>query len=478
MTMRNARPSSFNPSALQPAGQPSTVPLGASNPESQEYIRQTPMTGPDGRHYIQQQVIGTDGQPRGAASFISKNPDGTTQSYQPGANGQWVEGEFHKRNFGEAVFGDEKLMTFLAVAAGGAALSGAYGAGGAGGSMLGSGTGATPGVVAGGTMGTEGLAGAGAAGGMFSGAGQAAGNAAQSPYDTEGLDKLIAERTGNPNMNSGMLSQLFGDKAGDIIGGLLGTGANAWMGNQEQQKLNQAADKARQEITAAGQQAADLSKFTPFNVSGGLAGASFNGTNVTQTLDPRMKAIQDQALAGAGGFLGSVNAGTPDQLAQQAYANYAKWAKPQQEQQFSGLQDRLARQGLLGLNVNTGSVAGSGNTSVNPYYKDFAEGVATADLKNYENSVLFGQKATGNQIGLGQGMLGMGMDIDAMGREAINTGRQLGDSQSRAGAIAGGFLSGAARDSANVGFNRANDEAGADAARNRALWDSVFNNLF
>lgn len=203
MTIRNARASNFNPVSLQPAGAPSRIPFGAGNPESQEYMQQTPMTGPDGRNYIQQQVIGPDGQPRGAPQYIAKNPDGSTQAFQPGANGQWVEGEFHKRNFAEAVFGDEKLMTFAAVAGAGALAGSAIGTGGAGGSMLGGGTGATPGIVAGGTMGTAGLGaatGTGLIGTMGGG------------YDTQGLDQLIAQQeaahAGGGAENAGFFSQL------------------------------------------------------------------------------------------------------------------------------------------------------------------------------------------------------------------------------------------------------------------------------
>src|SRR5690606_19612905 len=122
-------------------------------PDTQEYIRQTPMKGPDGRPYIKQEFIMPDGSVRGSPSFISPNSDGTTQRFQPGANGQWVEGQFQKRDFSEAVFGDKRLMTFVAVAGGAAAAGSAWGTGGAGGSMLGSGTGATPGIVPGGVNG-------------------------------------------------------------------------------------------------------------------------------------------------------------------------------------------------------------------------------------------------------------------------------------------------------------------------------------
>jgi hypothetical protein len=271
------------------------------------------------------------------------------------------------------------------------------------------------------------------------------------------------------------------------------------------------AGQSGQGMLAAGREAADMSTFRPYNVTGGLAGASFDGNTVTKTLDPRMKQIQDWGISSAQGFLGGVNAGTPEQLAQQAYSKYNQWAKPAQDQQFAGLQDRLAKQGMLGLNVNTGSVQnGGGNTSVNPYYKDFAEGVALADLKNYENSMRFGQETTAGQIGLGNSMLGIGVGIDQLGNDAIKLGQGLGDSQAAAGARAGGFLTdasrqagnwsmdavnrgeswkvGAANNAAMLNHSAATDAAGrlmgrqqseayADAERNRAMWDSIWKTL-
>jgi hypothetical protein len=279
-----------------------------------------------------------------------------------------------------------------------------------------------------------------------------------------------------------------------------------------------AAGNASRDMLGAGERAASLAGFTPYNISGGLTGVQVgpNGS-VNQTMDPRLRGIQDQQLSGASGFFGSVNAGTPEAQSKAAYQNYLNWAKPAQEQQFAGLQNTMAKQGLLGLQVGTspvppvqqaggqmlyaggsaGSAAGySGqqqgqqpsNFTVNPYYKDFAQGIALADLKNYENSIKFGQDVTAGQISLGQGMLNGAMGIDKRGLETMDQSYNLGNARSAAGARAGGFLVDAARESGrnlidanqqagNRSFDRANESASQDAMRNRSIWDAIWNNV-
>lgn len=312
---------------------------------------------------------------------------------------------------------------------------------------------------------------------------------------------------------------------------ILGAGERASAG------VLDAAGNASRDMLGAGERAASLAGFTPYNISGGLTGVQVgpNGS-VNQTMDPRLRGIQDQQLSGASGFFGSVNSGSPAEQSKAAYQNYLNWAKPAQEQQFAALQDRMAKQGLLGLQVGTQGVApvtqaggptlyagGSANsaaqyagatpgqpTTVNPYYKDFAQGIALADLKNYENSIRFGQETTANQMSLGQGMLNGAMSIDKLGQETLNQSRQFGDSRAAAGARQGGFLTDAARSSGgfltdaarNSGnylvdstresgrylidanrqagertFDRANESASQDAMRNRSIWDAIWNNV-
>ena len=491
---------------------------------------------------------------------------GYRNSFEPGKGSFWED-------FKGNVLEDKNFLMFASLVAGGA-LAGAY-AGGAG-------------TAAGGLAEAELLAGAGigagggvtgAAGGYAaSGAGLAAGTGAA----MSGLPATAAAGAGTAAANAaaggagsnsgGWLSNATGIPQ-NILSGIGGIGSglfDLWnrnnLSNRQDAAVDQAnantreagnrasrdilgagerasagvlgaAGNASRDMLGAGERAASLAGFTPYNISGGLTGVQVgpNGS-VNQTMDPRLRGIQDQQLSGASGFFGSVNSGSPAEQSKAAYQNYLNWAKPAQEQQFSALQDRMAKQGLLGLQVGTQGVApvtqaggptlyagGSANsaaqyagatpgqpTTVNPYYKDFAQGIALADLKNYENSIRFGQETTANQMSLGQGMLNGAMGIDKLGQETLNQSRQFGDSRAAAGARQGGFLTDAARSSGgfltdaarNSGnylvdstresgrylidanrqagertFDRANESASQDAMRNRSIWDAIWNNV-
>ena len=443
-----------------------------------------------------------------------------TGSFTPGKGSFW--GDF-KGN----VLEDKNFMTFAAIAAGGA-LAGAYSGAGAAGAA-----GAEAELLAGAGIGAGGGV-TGAAGGYAaSGAGLAAGTGAA----MSGLPATAAAGAGSAAAGAaaaaqqGMLSNATGipQSVLDGLGGLGNGLFDLWNRNQMSNRQDAAVDQANantreagnrasRDILGAGERAAALSGFTPYNISGGLTGVQNNADgSVTQTMDPRLRGIQDQQLSGASGFFGSVNAGTPEAQSKVAYQNYLNWAKPAQEQQFAGLQNTMAKQGLLGLQVGTspvppvqqaggqmlyaggsaGSAAGySGqqqgqqpsNFTVNPYYKDFAQGVALADLKNYENSIRFGQDVTAGQISLGQGMLNGAMGIDKRGLETMDQSYNLGNARSAAGARAGGFLVDAARESGrnlidanqqagNRSFDRANESASQDAMRNRSIWDAIWNNV-
>lgn len=123
------QPSNFNPAQLQPAGQSERKLYGPERGENTEYVTVTPMVGPDGKHYIAQDIPGQGVQ------YISKEPDGKTMNYFEQRNpdgsstGQWAQKEFQKTGAWDLVLKDEKFMAFLTVAAGGVA--GAYASGAA-----------------------------------------------------------------------------------------------------------------------------------------------------------------------------------------------------------------------------------------------------------------------------------------------------------------------------------------------------------
>ncbi len=266
------------------------------------------------------------------------------------------------------------------------------------------------------------------------------------------------------------------DQWGNNLQGVAGNAGNNLQATADQwgNTLRGTSAASGSRMLQAAQQAADMSRFTPYNVRGGLAGAEFNGTDVTKTLDPRLQGIQNTQLNNAQGFLGSVNAGTPGQQRDAAFDAYNSWAKTQQNNQFTALQNRLASQGLAGLSVNSTGVNGQ-PIGVNPAYVDFAEGVARADRKAYMDSSLFGQQTTANQIAMGNSNLQGAQSIDMMGNEAIKMGQSLGDSQAAAGARAGGFLTQGAQQ-AGAWDMAADTQAGSwanNAAQQQGAWNTA-----
>lgn len=483
----------LDPSKLIPAGQYQAGGSGDS-------VTMLPLyTTPDGKQVVRGMPDG--GYMLGVGDKIAYfGQQGELVSLGTPTGGTLWSNTIGKHGLGSAaqdVMKDGRFMAALGIAAGGA-LASTYAAGagsaaasggasGAAGSYAPIQTGAGIGEAAGaGSYGALGTAGAG------SNAAWQGATTAQLGSDAAAAGTgLLGNTPSNPNApktpvdpaKQGLLNQLtqqlgLSPDMTKLLGGLLSGGVNSYLGNQQQQDLNKATQAANQQLIGAGNQAAGMTKFTPFNVSNGLTGVKTGADgSVSTTMDPRLQGIQDQLLGLSKGFLGGVNSGTPDQLAQQAYANYNQWAKPAQENQFSGLQDRLARQGLLGLNVNTGSVQGGGQTSINPYYKDFAEGVASADLKNYQNSILFGQQVANNQLGLGTGAMQGANAIDTQARGLLDQSRALGDSKLRGDAMGANYIYGSAMEAARNTAQRQTGEANADAARDRAIWDSLWKNL-
>jgi hypothetical protein len=523
----------FDPSQLTPL----TSMQAATNPFGGDQGGLTAGTGgmngqshqtfvdPQGRKVM---AIQLPGQP---PTYAVETGSRTAEIYN--AQGDKIK-DWTKRGALETVLGDEKFMGFLAVAAGGAMAGYATGATGTAG--ITAGTGATPGT-AGAIASSSGAGGFMGAGTVGAGAIPAGGSSLYSAGGDMGTGAYVPGGTGGPVPfgtttsgtaaagGTGFLSQMMGTANGNTdwaklaaqgIGGL----GNAYIANQQQQQMNRAVQEAnaasiaaaresggqvtdaaaiaRDRMLQAGQQASQMAQFKPYNISGGLAGATFGPNGATQTLDPRMREIQDRNLALSSGFLNSVNAGTPDELARRSYEGYNSWAAPARMNEVAGLQNRLAGQGLIGMTANSVGTNGQ-QIAINPQMTELLEAQERARLKNYENSVLFGQQVTNNQLGMGNQQLGQAVGIDALGRENIKLGQSLGDSQATAGARAGGFLTGAAQQGGawdvgaatqagqwynsaaqNAAQNlsgRRQSEAYADASRDANIWNSIWGSV-
>lgn len=184
------------------------------------------------------------------------------------------------------------------------------------------------------------------------------------------------------------------------------------------------ADRAAQaQVDAArnsAQQVAEMTRFRPVNIRGGQTGADIqydaagNAVGFNQTLSPEMQGIQSGLLSGAQQYF--KNPVTAEDYQKNLWANYEQMARPAQTNMFSQLQNTMAKQGLLGLQVNA-PVAGGGTQRVNPMLSSFARGIGQADLNAYQNILQTGSNLASADINRGSSMLSSSMGID---REALN----------------------------------------------------------
>jgi hypothetical protein len=224
--------------------------------------------------------------------------------------------------------------------------------------------------------------------------------------------------------------------------------AGSFLNNRSQ---NRAATTAGNAQVEAARVAADAARFRPVNVSTGLSSSQFqtdpqgNVTGATSQIDPRLGIIQDQNLVGASDMFqqGGVDV---NQAQQDYWNNYLQRARPEQNNMFSQLQNRLGAQGLLGLNAGTDGAAGPGQG--NPFYSQFSRGVSDSDAAQWANSFQFGNQLADTQLARGNNMLSTAFGIDNLGRQSIDLGGVLGG-RATSGATAGaGYM-------ANAGANAA-----------------------
>jgi len=229
----------FDPSMLQPAGQPTPIPpemLGMTQDQYQDIpANQRPM----------QQVMQT---PDGKQMFKRSGPDGTYYEtprvgesairFREGANG-WEPEQLSQGGWsqlGKNAYQDPRFMSFLAVAAGGAIAASYAGAGAAGGAGSGAAGGVGTANMSAGQLAAMDAAGGGMAGTGLGGGAAAAGGTAAAGAATGlggGSSAGLGGAAGTTAAGGGLLSQAgnFLSNNPGLVGAGLGAIAGAVSGN-------------------------------------------------------------------------------------------------------------------------------------------------------------------------------------------------------------------------------------------------------
>jgi len=269
---------------------------------------------------------------------------------------------------------------------------------------------------------------------------------------------------------------VFGGPVGGMIGSAVG-GLLSNRGNQQQQAQITAANG--QGNVQAAQQAADMARFRPVNVSTGLGSTSFqrdaqgNVIGANSNLNPQLTGTMQGALGAAQNYFNGPEAGgNPQQMQQQFFQNYLQGQQPGRMGMFSSLQDRLQGQGLLGLNSNQPSIGG-GTQGTNPFYTAMSEGWARADNEAWNNSWNQADTLANNNQTRAINNMNTAMGIDKYGQGLIGLGSDLGQRSQAAAAQGAGWINSAAQGGNNANAN----VAAAGANQNNAFIQNAINGV-
>lgn len=223
-----------------------------------------------------------------------------------------------------------------------------------------------------------------------------------------------------------------------LILGAASIAANLYSSHRQSRNQQNMLNQQTQADQAARQSAFDAGRFRPVGVQTGLAGSNFtfdsngNLSGAGTTTDPRLSGLQSNLLGGASGMLNGLDT---NQYINDYMDRYNQTAGAQQTNLFSNLQNRMAKQGLLGLKSNEAAVGG-GTVGVNPMLASFSEGVARQNADAYSRAEQGAMRAREMDYTQGRGMLDMAMGIDRAGLDQLRLGADFG----RAGGEAARYL--------------------------------------
>ena len=273
---------------------------------------------------------------------------------------------------------------------------------------------------------------------------------------------------------------IVGGVFGGPVGGMIGQAVGGLISNRDNQRQQAqiTANNSQGNVQAA-QQAADMARFRPVNVSTGLGSSSFtqdaqgNIIGAQSNLNPAMTGTMGGALGAAQNYFTGLQAGaSPQDMQQQFFQNYQRGQQPGRMGMFSALQDRLAGQGLLGLNSNQASIGG-GTQGTNPFYTAMSEGWARADNDAWNQSWTQADQLANNNQTRAVNNLNTALGIDKYGQGLIGMGSDLGQRGQGAAQVGAGWINNAMQGGNNANANVAT----AGANQNNAFVQNAINGI-
>lgn len=232
-----------------------------------------------------------------------------------------------------------------------------------------------------------------------------------------------------------------------IAGPVLSIGGGLISGSKASNAQNAAAGTARTDAATA----ARMAQFRPVGVSTRFGTSNFGYgpeglTSAGYTLSPELKALQDYVMSQAGAgqedtsrllSLGrSYLAESPEEAAQNYYAQQRQLIAPGEETALSGIKSGLLRTGRGGLAVGQGGSLAAANPELQAYYNAIAQRdleLASASEQEGRNRVAYGQGLLSSAYAPISTPVGLAGTFENLGQGALDISSNLGGQSAQAG---------------------------------------------
>lgn len=151
---------------------------------------------------------------------------------------------------------------------------------------------------------------------------------------------------GGVQMDGNWFTDILREAAPSLLNTGVQAGINYFTSQNNQDAFNQAA-----------QQAAAMSQFNPYSISGPMGGVAFDGTNAVASLSPAMQKQLAEANKVAGSYLTAANKFNPSNYAQNYYNTIKEMNFPQENATTNDLLNRVYATGNWGSTVGAQDIS-------------------------------------------------------------------------------------------------------------------------
>ncbi len=240
-----------------------------------------------------------------------------------------------------------------------------------------------------------------------------------------------------------------------IAGPVLSIGGGLISGSKASNAQNAAAGTARENAATA----ARMAQFRPVGTSTRFGTSTFGYgpeglTSAGYTLSPELKSLQDYVMSQAGAgqqdtsrllSLGrSYLAESPEEVAQNYYAQQRQLIAPGEERTLNDIRSGLLRTGRGGLAIGQGGQLAAANPELQAYYNAIAQRdleLAAASEQEGRNRVTYGQGLLSSAYSPISTPVGLAGTFENLGQQSLEIGAGLGGQSAAAGGRAADLYS-------------------------------------